>query len=224
MVSFHSICESRHLGRFRVGTHELTHHCRLRSTCTTLGSLFSSQLAMLGTWDDRFLCRRSISCPTCLMFLPSMYPLFFLSLCLCACFLPLPWRLLFSLPLRLLLSAFLFPQTVECIMLLQSRRAQSDVSSPLLILWVVCEHRCFDCVPERVQILRLVLPYRTLPLLQGLTSVFRERTLQQLHQHRSISTSVHRLPLFQKSSPDLESTGSLNLVIGLPDLPCASST
>ena len=29
--------------------------------------------------------------------------------------------------------------------------------------------------------------------------------MQQLHQHRSISTSVHRLPLFQKSSPDLES-------------------
>ena len=69
----------------------------------------------------------------------------------------------------------------------------------------MCQYCCFDCVLERVQILRLVLSYRTFTLLQGLTSAFRERTLQQLHQHRSISTSVHRLPLFQKSSPDLES-------------------
>ena len=90
-------------------------------------------------------------------------------------------------------------------MLLQSRRAQSDASAALLILWVVCQHCCFDCVLERVQILRFAPPHRKLPLLQGLTSVFRERTLQQLHQHRSTSTSVHRLPLFQKSSPDLES-------------------
>ena len=41
------------------------------------------------------------------------------------------------------------------------------------------------------------------------SSKARARTLpppQRLHQHRSISTSVHRLPHFQKSSPDLESS------------------
>ena len=104
------------------------------------------------------------------MFLPSKNPcFFFLSLCLFACFLPLPFRL---------------THTFECIIHL----------SVLLL-----------CVPERVHVLGLVLPYRTFALLQGLTSAFRERALQQLHQHRTISTSVHRLPHFQKSSPDLES-------------------
>ena len=95
-------------------------------------------------------------------------------------------------------------------MFLQSRRPQSDVSAPFWILWVVCQHCCFDCV----QILRLVLPYRTFTLFQGLTSASRKRSLQQLHQHRPMSTSVHRLPLFQKWSRDSNPfAGSLSFVI-----------
>ena len=42
-------------------------------------------------------------------------------------------------------------------------------------------------------------------LFQGLTSASRERSLLRLHQHRSMSTSVRRLPLFQKWSRDFES-------------------
>ena len=38
-----------------------------------------------------------------------------------------------------------------------------------------------------------------------MTAASHERTLQQLHQHRSITTSLHRLSLFQESSTDLES-------------------
>ena len=118
----------------------------------------------------------------------------------------LPLRLPFSLPLRWLFSfafalAFAFLASYPCSLVALSLTYLHHSES----CGLCCQYCCFDCVPERVQILRLVLPYRTFPLLQGLTSASRERTLQQLHHCRSISTSVHRLPLFHKSSPELES-------------------
>ena len=109
----------------------------------------------------------------------------------------LPLRLLFSLPSRLLFSLPLrLPLPFSFHTILRASYPCSLVAVSLTYLHhsVGCQCCCFDCVPERVQILRTVLPYWTFPLLQGLTSASRERTLQQLHQHRSTSTSVQRPP------------------------------
>ena len=78
-------------------------------------------------------------------------------------------------------------------MFLQSRRAQSDVSAPL----VVCQCCCFDCVLERVHVLCLVLPYRTFTLLRGLTPTLPEIVSRsRVHSlDRSVSTRFLRTSL-----------------------------
>ena len=43
-----------------------------------------------------------------------------------------------------------FPLVLESLVLLQSRRVQSNVPAPFWILWVVCQYRCFDRVLECV--------------------------------------------------------------------------
>ena len=92
--------------------------------------------------------------------------------------------------------AFLFPHTFECITprLTYLHHSESCGLCASVTALIVSRSVSTFCAS-----------YCRTGLLQGLTSASRERTLQQLHQHRSISTSVHRLPHFQKSSPDLES-------------------
>ena len=110
----------------------------------------------------------------------------------------LPMRLLLSLPLRL-------PFSLHTLL-------RASCLCGLVVLSLTNLHHSESCglctsIAALIvsKILHLVPLYRTFPLLQGLTSASHERTLQQLHQHRSISTYVHQLPHIQKSSPDLES-------------------
>ena len=81
---------------------------------------------------------------------------------------------------------------------------------PFWILWLVCQHCCLHRVLKRVHVLCLVLPCRTFPLLQGLASPSRERTLQHA-RYRPLFTGSHSSRnRLQISSPF---TGSLSLVI-----------
>ena len=71
------------------------------------------------------------------------------------------------------------------------------------------EHRTLqprrgDRVLERVRNLCFVSSHESFPLLPM------KRKLQQLNQHCSVPSSVCRLPLFQKTSPDLKSIRWIN--------------
>ena len=99
-----------------------------------------------------------------------------------------------------------FPPTFESIVPFAASSRSDQRASAILDL--------VGCVPmllfsyrvlKRVRTLCLVLSHKSFPLLQGLTSVSHKRKLHQLHQHRSVPSSVCRLPLFQKTSTDFES-------------------
>ena len=124
-------------------------------------------------------------------------------------------RLLFSLPLRLLLPLPLrlplpLPLRVLLPFSLHTLLRASCLCS-LVALSLTYLHRsgsCGLCASVAALIVsrsvsKFCASYRVQDV--HLTSASRETTLQQSHQHRSISTSIQRLPLFQKSSPDLES-------------------
>ena len=160
------------------------------------------------------------------MFLPSACPCSFLcfSLCICLCpsfclclclssYLCLSW--VHRLPLVWCRSRPLCPNCLYAWYIALHSLLRASYPCSLVAFRPTCLRHSGSCglcasiaaliVSWSVSELCLILPHKSFPLLQDLTSVSHKRKLQQLHQHRSVPSSVCRLPFFQEASPDFDS-------------------